>query len=607
MDKIKKIEQVTPSVLDDRLEELKKMFPEFFTEGKLDVPKLRELIGERIEEEKERYHFTWAGRHEAINMLQTPTRATLEPCSEESVDFHDTGNIFVEGDNLEVLKLLYKPYFGDVKAIYIDPPYNTGGEFVYSDDYKDPLRTYLHITGQIDEEGNITSNKVEKSGRLHSNWLTMMYPRLFLARQLLKNDGIIFVSIDDHEVYNLRMLMDSIFGPENFIGGFVWRKKAGAGSDTKLFFRQHEHIMMYARNKAIIKELFQPLTAKQRREYKNPDDDPRGRWAPTDLTRADDNDPSRTYEVVSPKGTKFTHCWTYKEENFQKLVDDNRIWWGKTGRAKPKKKRFLKEKEGLTPRSWVDIALTSDGKEDLKKLDFTFFDYPKPVELIKHFLLIATKEDDLILDFFAGSCTTAQAVLELNRENGGERRFIMVQLPEKTPDDSEAKKAGYETIADIGKERIRRVITNMQKDKELAKSEDLGFKVFKLAESNYRLWNGVEEDTTESYAKQLQLFSGNPLITDWKPENVINEIAIKEGYPLNSLMEQVKGIKQNTIYRVTSADQKQMFYICLDEELFQDEIDKLELTGNDLFVCFDHALDDTKVSNLALNCRLKTI
>lgn len=607
MAKTRKVEQGTPSVLEDRLIDLKKLFPEFFTEGKLDVPKLQEFLGDAVENEIERYHFTWAGRQESINMLQTPTRATLVPCPEDSVDFYATGNIFVEGENLEVLKLLYKSYFGEVKAIYIDPPYNTGGEFVYSDNYKDPLRTYFYITGQIDEEGNLSSNKVEKSGRFHSNWLSMMYPRLFLARQLLKDDGIIFVSIDDHEVYNLQMLMNSIFGEENFIGGFVWRKKAGAGSDTKLFFRQHEHILMYARNKAKIKELYQPLTEKQRREYKNPDDDPRGRWAPTDLTRTDDNDPARTYEVISPKGEKFTHCWTYTEENFQKLVDDNRVWWGKTGRAKPKKKRFLKEKEGLTPRSWVDIALTSDGTEDLKKLKFPVFKYPKPVELIKHFLLIATKEDDLILDFFAGSCTTAQAVLELNRENGGTRRFIMVQLPEKTPEDSEAKKAGYETIADIGKERIRRVIANMLENEELAKSEDLGFRVFKLSESNYRLWNGIEEDTPKSYVKQLQLFLGNPLITDWKPENVINEIAIKEGYPLNSLIEQVKEIKQNTIYRVTSANQKQMFYICLDEELLQDEIDKLELTVNDLFVCFDHALDDTQVSNLALNCRLKTI
>ena len=607
MTKSEKVEQLTASPLDERLENLKKTFPEFFTEGKLDVPKIQELLGESGGDETERYRFTWAGRQDAINMLQTPTRATLVPCSEESVDFDTTGNIFIEGDNLEVLKLLYKPYFGEVKAIYIDPPYNTGGEFVYTDNYRDPLSTYLRITGQKDAEGNITTNKIEKSGHLHSKWLSMMYPRLFLARCLLKNDGIIFVSIDDHEVYNLRMLMNGIFGEENFIGGFVWRKKAGAGSDTKLFFRQHEHILMYARNKEKIDRLFQPLTEKQQREYTNPDDDPRGPWAPTDLTRADDNDPARTYEVVSPKEAKFKYCWTYTKENFKKLVADNRIWWGKDDKSKPKKKRFLEEKEGLTPRSWIDIALTSDGTKDLKKLDFSVFKYPKPVKLIKHFLQIVTEEDDLILDFFAGSCTTAQAVLELNRENSGNRRFIMVQLPESTPEDSDARTDGYETISDIGKERIRRVIANMQEDEELAESEDLGFKVFKLAESNYRRWNGVEEDTPESYAEQLRLFSGNPLVKDWIPENVICEIALKEGYRLNSLIEQVTDIQRNTIFRITSADQEQAFHICFDEELFQDEIDKLRLTTDNLFVCFDHALDDTKAANLALQCRLKTI
>ena len=607
MTKSEKVQQFTPSVLDERLKNLKEMFPEFFTEDKLDVSKLREVLGESVEDESEAYRFTWAGRRDAINMLQTPTRATLVPCTEESVDFDATGNIFIEGDNLEVLKLLYKPYFGEVKAIYIDPPYNTGGEFVYTDNYKDPLSVYLRITGQIDEEGNVNSNKVEKGGRFHSNWLSMMYPRLFLARQLLKEDGIIFVSIDDHEVCNLRMLMNGIFGPENFIGGFVWRKKAGAGSDTKLFFRQHEHILMYGRNKEKIKALFQPLTEKQRREYTNPDDDPRGPWAPTDLVRADDNDSARYYEVVSPKGAKFKECWTYTKENFHKLIQDNRVWWGRYGKSKPKKKRFLGEKEGLTPRSWIDIALTSDGTKDLKKLDFSVFRFPKPVELIKHFLLIATKEDDLILDFFAGSCTTAQAVLELNRENGGNRRFIMIQLPELTPEDSDARNTGYETISDIGKERIRRVIANMREDEELSESEDLGFKAFKLVESNYRSWNGVAEGTPESYVEQLKLFSGNPLVEDWIPENVIYEIAIKEGYRLNSLIEQVKGIDQNKIFQVTSACQKQVFYICLDEELFQDEIDKLGLTSDDLFVCFDHALDDTQASNLALQCRLKAI
>ena len=602
-----KVEQFSPSLVSERIKHLKKLFPECFTEGKIDFPKLYEVLGEDAEEGPERYHFTWVGKRDAIQLLQTPTRATLVPCHEESVDFESTRNIFIEGDNLEVLKLLYKPYFGRVKAIYIDPPYNTGGDFVYPDNYADPLDTYLQFTGQKDGGGNLLTSNVETSGRYHSAWLTMMYPRLFLARQLLQDDGIIFVSIDDHEVHNLRLLMNEIFGEENFIGGFVWRKKAGAGADSKLFFRQHEHILMYSRNIGEIEELFQRLTEKQRNEYKNPDNDPRGPWASTDLVRSDDNDPTRTYEVVSPTGKKFTACWSYTKSNFQKLVDENRVWWGKNNNSKPKRKRFLKDKEGLTPRSWVDIALTSDGKTDLKKIDFSVFDYPKPVKLIKHFLQIATNANDLILDFFAGSCTTAQAVLELNKEDGGNRCFMMVQLPEPTPEESKARKLGYETISDIGKERIRRVLAKMEEGNLFRESVDLGVRVFKLTESNYRLWNGIEEDTPKSYAEQMRLFSDNPLIEGWVREDVIYEVAVKEGYRLDSLIEPVVGIEKNTIFRVVSADKQQSFFICLDEELFQDELNKLELTNDDLFVCHDQALDDTKAANLALQCRLKTI
>ena len=242
MAKPEKVEQFTPSVLDKQLEDLKRMLPEFFTEGKIDIPKFREFLGEDVEEDQERYRFTWAKKHDAIQLLQTPTRATLVPCQEESTDFDTTDNIFIEGENLEVLKLLYKPYFGRVKAIYIDPPYNTGGEFVYSDNYADPLGGYLQLIGQKDEDGNNTTNKLDKSGRYHSGWLSMMYPRLFLARQLLRDDGIIFVSIDDHEIHNLRMLMNEIFGEENILQQIVWQRHGGGGNNAKHFALDHEYI-----------------------------------------------------------------------------------------------------------------------------------------------------------------------------------------------------------------------------------------------------------------------------------------------------------------------------------------------------------------------------
>ena len=546
--------------------------------------------------QNDRYHFNWAGKREAIRLLNLPTEATLTPCREESLQFDTTSNLFIEGDNLEVLKLLYKPYFGRVKAIYIDPPYNTGNDFVYPDDYAKPLDAYLQLSGQIDAAGNLQTSNPEHSGRYHSSWLSMMYPRLFVARQLLRDDGLIFVSIDDHEVHNLRLLMNEIFGEENFVGGFVWRKKAGAGADAKLFFRQHEYILMFAKNVAMIDELFQPLTERQRREYRNWDNDPRGPWASTDLTRTGDTDLARTYEVVSPTGKTWTRCWTYTRANFQKLIAENLIWWGKDGNAKPKRKRFLKDKKGLTPRSWVDIALTSDGRRDLEKLGISVFDYPKPVKLIKLFLQIATSSDELVLDFFAGSGTTAQAVLELNQEDGGNRQFIVVQLPEPTPEKSDARKAGFETIAEIGKERIRRVCLQ----------ENAGFRVFKLAESNYRTEEDVRAEDVQTYIAHLES-TIDALREGWREEDVLYEVALKEGYPLDSTIARVAGLATNTVFQISTPDGSQRFYVCLDAALVPEDIEYLRLSKDSVFICRDVALTDTLAANLALQCRLKTI
>ena len=615
MAKSDKVKQFTPSLLDDRLKNLKKMFPEFFTEGKIDVPKLKEIVGEDVEEEAERYRFTWAGKSDAIQLLQTPTRATLTPCQEESVDFDATGNIFIEGDNLEVLKLLYKPYFGTVKAIYIDPPYNTAGDFVYRDNYKDPLSSYLQVTGQKDEEGNSGTNKVDKTGRYHSGWLSMMYPRLFLARQLLQDDGIIFVSIDDHEIHNLRMLMNEVFGEENILQQIVWQRHGGGGNNAKHFALDHEYILAYGKNKESIGLLRLPLSDDQKAEYTLIDE-----WYSTlgphktrTFLRMRPNDPrpGEQYEIELPDGTKIFDEWKWEEPRFLKAKKENKMHFRKDDNGKwHVEYKMYQNTSKRVPRSLLTKGeRNSDGKKQLAEIlgESDVLNNPKPVGLIKYLLQFSTNPDSLVVDFFAGSCTAAQAVLELNREDGGNRQFIMVQLPEPTPDGSIAKKAGYGTISDIGKERIRRVLMNMQSDEGLIGSEDLGVKIFKLTMSNYRLWNGVAEDTPESYSEQMRMFSDNPLIEDWILENVIYEVMLKEGYRLDSLIEQVKDVKRNTIFRVVSADQTQIFYICLDEELFQDDIDTLGLTDGDLFVCRDQALDDTKAANLALQCRLKTI
>ena len=362
------------------------------------------------------------------------------------------GNIIIEGDNLLALKALIPRYTARIKCIYIDPPYNTGngegGSWIYSDNVNNPLiREWL---GKEVGRDDLTR---------HDKWLCMMTPRLQLLRELLADDGVIFVSIDDNEVYHLRMLMNEIFGEENFIGQFAWRKKVGAGADSKVFFRQHEYIILYCKNNVIIDRLYQPLTDKQKEEYRNPDNDPRGLWAPTDLTRANDTDPRRIYEVSSPSSKKFTACWTYTKENFAQLEKDNRIWWGKNTDQKPKRKRFLNEKDGLTPRSWIDFTLTQDGRKDLQKLNFEKFNYPKPLKLIKLLLNIGSSKDSLILDSFAGSGTTLQAVMDLNQEDGGSRSCILVQMTEATE-----KNPQKNICKDITRERNKRAIEKYDYD-----------------------------------------------------------------------------------------------------------------------------------------------
>ena len=609
---IDKVEICSPSLVNEQIEQFKILFPECFSEGKIDFSKLREAVGQVAAEESERYHFTWAGKRDAIQLLQTPTRATLVPCYEESVDFETTGNIFVEGDNLEALKLLYKPYFGQVKAIYIDPPYNTGSDFVYPDNYTDPLDTYLQLTGQKDGNGNRLTSNVETTGRLHSAWLSMMYPRLFLARQLLQDDGIIFISIDDHEVHNLRVLMNEVFGEENILQQIVWQRHAGGGNDARYCAVDHEYVLAYAKNKDSITKLRLPLDDEQKAEYTDVDEwfSTLGPYKTRTFLRMRPTDPrpGLQYTIEMPDGTEVFDEWKWEEPRFLEAKEKNQMVLRKNDNDnwQVEYKMYLKNSKRVPRSLLTKVERNSHGKSQLRDI-FGVDDVlnnPKPVGLIKHLLAFSTDSDSLIVDFFAGSCTTAQAVLELNEEDGGNRRFMMVQLPEPTPEKSIARNAGYETISDIGKERIRGFLAKME-DGNLYM--DLGVRVFKLAESNYRQWNGIAEDAHESYAEQIRLFSDNPLIDGWKPENVIYEVAVKEGYRLDSLIEPVAGIEQNTIYQSVSADKQQSFFICLDQELFQDELNKLGLTSDDLFVCRDQALGDTKAANLALQCRLKTI
>ena len=621
-EEIETVEKTSPNLVMKQTEQLKHIFPQVFSEGKIDFVKLRTALGDMVDDQPERYSFTWAGKRNATQLLQTPSFATLIPAEDESVNFGTTQNLFLEGDNLEILKLLYKSYSGRVKMIYIDPPYNTGNDFVYPDNFSNPLSTYLEITGQKDANGDLLTSNPETSGRYHSSWLSMIYPRLYLARQLLTEDGLIFVSIDDHEVFNLRMLMNEIFGEENFVESFVWKKSYGGGAKEKFALTQHEYILLYSRNKELLHELWLPPNPEaEQRYYKYRDEkfETRGgyRLNPLEATASMDSRPNLRFPIKLEDGTEVwpQKQWWWNKERVEQALKNNELVFNRSnGKITVSYKQYLYDEHGeerkANPYSVIDKIYTQQGTKDLRDLfnGELPLQFPKPVNLIKQLIQAGTtSEDDIIIDFFAGSCTTAQAVLELNREENKNRRFIMVQLPEAT-DNTE-----FPTIAEIGKERIRRVIASMKSDDEgklelstREKPEDLGFRVFNLAPSNYKQWQSADSTDAEAYTKQLTFFT-DPLVEGWSPDRVIWEVAIKEGYGLNASVKHLEEIKGNTIWQVTDPDKGQSFLICLDNTLHPSTLSALPLTKDHIFVCLNKALDDTLAANLALQCRLKKI
>ncbi len=500
-----------------------------------------------------------------------------------------------------MLKLLYKPYFGRVKAIYIDPPYNTGNDFVYPDNYAKPLDTYLQLSGQIDAAGNLQTSNPESGGRYHSAWLSMMYPRLFLARQLLTDDGLIFVSIDDREVHDLRFMLNEIFGEENFMQQLVWQRHAGGRSDVKHFATDHEYILTYAKNLQSIGKLRRPLTEEEKADYTEKDEY-YGTLGPykTRGFQAQRQHGGHLYEIECPDGSVVLKHWRWQQSRFLQAKQENKIAFkqNQNGTWRVEYKLYQNEAARVLRSLLTDVERNSHARAQLRRIFKAddIFDYPKPVGLIKHLLQFSTDADSIVLDFFAGSCPTAQAVLELNQEDGGNRQFIVVQLPELTPEKSEARKAGFETIAEIGKERIRRVCLQ----------ENTGFRVFKLAESNYRTEDDVRTEDVQTYIAQLES-TIDALRDGWREEDVLYEVALKEGYPLDSEIERVTGLETNTVFQIAAPDGSQMFHVCLDAELAPRDIERLGLSKDSVFICRDVALTDTLAANLALQCRLKTL
>ena len=487
---------------------------------------------------------SWKGKSDVFTTIQEKTVQTLHLDRANSVDWDTTGNMFIEGDNLATLKILHKAYYGKVKMIYIDPPYNTGNDFIYNDDFKQTRRSYEAEAGITDDEGNVVRDdglRTNTGGHKHSNWLNMMYPRLFLARNLLRQDGVIFVSIDDNEVHNLRLMMNEIFGEENFVAQIVWERAYAPVNLKHHFSESHDYIVCFARNIDLLDKLSLKRNEAADARYKNPDNDPRGVWQSDNFSVGPANQ-KNIYEIITPSGRRVLppsgYSWRFSENKTQELIADNRVWFGSSGSGVPRYKRFLSEvKDGVTPMTvwkYTDVGHSQDATKEVKDLfdGVAYFDYPKPVKLVKQLASLCTNDNDIILDFFSGSGTAAHAVTELNAEDGGNRRWICVQLPELTDEKSEAYKSGYRTIADIARERIRRAGTKIRADQadKLASRDaplDLGFRAYRVSDSNFKQWNELVSDPEE--IRQQALANLDPLEEGATDDDLLTELLLKRG------------------------------------------------------------------------------
>ena len=543
------------NIHQQQIDKLVQLFPEVVTEGKIDWQKLQATLGEAVDL-GERYGLGWKGKSDVFTTIQEKTVQTLHPDRANSVDWDTTGNMFIEGDNLAALKILHKAYYGKVKMIYIDPPYNTGNDFIYNDDFKQTRRSYEAEAGITDDEGNVVRDdglRTNTGGHKHSNWLNMMYPRLFLARNLLRQDGVIFVSIDDNEVHNLRLMMNEIFGEENFVAQIVWERAYAPVNLKHHFSESHDYIVCFARNIDLLDKLSLKRNEAADARYKNPDNDPRGIWQSDNFSVGPANQ-KNIYEIVTPSGRKILppsgRSWLFSQERTNELIADNRVWFGDNGSGVPRYKRFLSEvKDGVTPMTvwkYTDVGHSQDATKEVKDLfdGVAYFDYPKPVKLIKQLASLCTDGNDIILDFFSGSGTTAHAVAELNAEDGGNRRWICVQLPELTDEKSEVYKAGYRTIADIARERIRRAGAKIRADQadKLASRDaplDLGFRAYRVSDSNFKQWNELASNPEE--IRQQALASLDPLEEGTTDDDLLTELLLKRGILPLAKIEQHDG------------------------------------------------------------------
>ena len=609
MSEIQKMNLESENLIDDRLNKLKELMPEVFSESGIDFDKLRLELGDEVDADQERYAFTWPGKTDAIRQSQTVSTATLRPCPEKSRGrdgedgSFDSDNIYIEGDNLEVLKLLQTAYYRKVKMIYIDPPYNTGNDFVYADDFADPMARYKEVTQQT------TKSNPETMGRYHTNWLNMMYPRLRLAANLLRDDGVIFISIDDVEIDNLKKLCNEVFGEENFVAQFIWQSRQNKDNRNITGVSiDHEYVVCYT--KQFGHRVFRG-TDRKTEQYKNPDNDPRGPWTSANMVglATADARPNLHYDLINPADGRNYGCpekgWRYDRNTMNRLIQEGRIIWPDNPEGRPRKKSFLNELSdnlpGFSSIFNTGIYTNTATKEIGGLFNRYLFDFPKPVEIIKQLISQVSNADDIILDFFSGSATTAHAVMQLNAEDGGNRRFILVQLPELCDEKSEAYKAGYKNICEIGKERIRRAgkkileehaQVTMEGDKQ---SLDVGFRVFKLDTSNLKTW-----DATPIEDEQLDLLYQrmNTMIHRVKPErtdlDMIYEIMLKLGVPLTYSVTSFS-VNNKTVYGVGD---DYLLLVCLAEDVRPEDVEQMtEYAPAKIIISRDSFADDTAMAN----------
>ena len=579
------------------IEKIAALFPNCITEAKGEDGKLkkvvnfdllRQMLSSEVLEGDEAYEFTWVGKKATIVEANKPIRKTLRPCPEESVDWDNTENLYIEGDNLEVLKLLQESYLGKVKLIYIDPPYNTGSDFIYRDDFAQSADEYNEQLGIFDEEtGDRLFKNTDSNGRFHSDWCSMIYSRMILARNLLSDDGVIFISIDDSEQGSLKKICDEVFGSSNFVDTVIWEKRYSPQNAVQWFSENHDFILVYAKNKVLWHPQLLERTDEMNARYTNRDNDPRGPWKAVDSTaQGGHGTKSQFYVLKAPNGKEHHlpsgRCWLYTEKVMSEMIADNRIWFGEDGNNVPAIKRFLTEvKQGVacqTIWNYEDVGHSQEGKKELKSLfpEGIPFDTPKPTKLLERMIKIASEPDFLILDFFSGSATTAHAVMQQNATDGGHRKFIMVQLPEKTDEKSEAYRAGYKNICEIGKERIRRAGTKIKDENPLTTQNlDTGFRVFKLDDTNM---NDVYYSAGEYTQDMLSMMESN-VKSDRTDLDLLFGCLLEWGLPLSMpyKSEQIDGCTVHTY------------------------------NDGDLMACFDENVPDSVIKEIAKRQPLRAV